>query len=100
MDVFPQQPVIPSWMAGCSCVLFATLFVGSLYLFPAKASDYLKALRSNPQQNEKSSSEMRLDRDNPLVIKQRIKGILFTSLMVTIYLWLVFSFYGIIPSDQ
>ncbi|KAF9973749.1 hypothetical protein BGZ73_002990 [Actinomortierella ambigua] len=42
----------------------------------------------------------RLDRDHPLVIKRRFKGILLTSVIVPIYLWFVFSTSGAIPTDQ
>jgi hypothetical protein len=97
--MLPLQPVIPPWVAGSSCVFFATLFVGSLYLFPVKkqtpAGSHTSDLRHHV-----SSHQARLDRDHPLVIKQRIKGIFVTSILVTLYLWIVFSISGAIPSDQ
>ncbi|KAF9156896.1 hypothetical protein BG015_010831 [Linnemannia schmuckeri] len=78
--MLPFQSVIPPWVAGCSCVFFASLFVGSLYLFPVK-----KQAPTGIHASDRS--QQRLDRDHPLVIKQRIKGIIFTSVSVTIYLW-------------
>lgn len=91
--MLPFESVVPSWVAGCSCVFFATLFVGSLYLFPVKK----QASTGNHAPNR---SQQRLDRDHPLIIKQRIKGIVLTSVLVTLYLWVVFSISGAIPSDQ
>ncbi|KAF8930193.1 hypothetical protein BGZ47_000702, partial [Haplosporangium gracile] len=91
--MLPFQSAIPPWVAGCSCVFFASLFVGSLYLFPVK-----KQAATGIHASDRS--QQRLDRDHPLVIKQRIKGIIFTSVLVTVYLWVVFSISGAIPSDQ
>ncbi|KAH7046516.1 hypothetical protein BKA57DRAFT_78544 [Linnemannia elongata] len=91
--MLPFESVIPTWIAGCSCVFFATLFVGSLYLFPVKK-------QASTGNHAPDRFQQRLDRDHPLVIKQRIKGIVLTSLLVTLYLWVVFSISGAIPSDQ
>ncbi|KAF9539668.1 hypothetical protein EC957_005128 [Mortierella hygrophila] len=91
--MLPFESAIPAWVAGCSCIFFATLFVGSLYLFPVK--------KQAPTGNHATDrSQQRLDRDHPLVIKQRIKGIVLTSVLITLYLWVVFSISGAIPFDQ
>ncbi|KAG9062905.1 CAAX prenyl protease [Linnemannia hyalina] len=91
--MLPFESAIPPWVAGCSCIFFATLFVGSLYLFPVK--------KQAPTGNHAPDrSQQRLDRDHPLVIKQRIKGIVLTSVLITLYLWVVFSISGAIPFDQ
>ncbi|KAK3816881.1 MAG: hypothetical protein J3R72DRAFT_45751 [Linnemannia gamsii] len=98
--MLPFQSVIPPWVAGCSCVFFATIFVGSLYLFPVKKQVPAWGNLSDLRDRNQAHPQVRLDRDHPLVIKQRIKGIFFTSVLVTIYLWVVFSLSGAIPSDQ
>ncbi|KAF9159378.1 hypothetical protein DFQ26_006603 [Actinomortierella ambigua] len=56
-----------------------------------------------PYQNSSTipiPQQPRLDRDHPLVIKRRFKGILLTSIVVPFYLWFVFSISGAIPTDQ
>ncbi|KAG0302613.1 hypothetical protein BGZ98_007356 [Dissophora globulifera] len=42
----------------------------------------------------------KLDRDHPLVIKQRLKGLALTSVLVPVYLWWLFKFTDAVPSDQ
>ncbi|KAG0374074.1 CAAX prenyl protease, partial [Mortierella sp. AD032] len=42
----------------------------------------------------------KLDRNHPLVIKQRFKGIALTCCVVPIYLWWLFKFSGTISSDE
>ncbi|KAF9958410.1 hypothetical protein BGZ72_000398 [Mortierella alpina] len=41
----------------------------------------------------------KLDRDHPLVIVQRFKGILLTSFLVPLYLWWLLTFSGAMPAD-
>ncbi|KAF8956096.1 hypothetical protein BGZ52_000216, partial [Haplosporangium bisporale] len=40
-----------------------------------------------------------MDRDHPLVIQQRFKGILLTSILAIMYLWCMFAYTGAIPTD-
>ncbi|KAF9428386.1 hypothetical protein BGZ94_002564 [Podila epigama] len=83
------NPVIPSWLAGISCVLFTVMFVGSLYVIP----------RGRVPEDKPAWHNLRMDRDHPLVIQQRFKGILLTSVLSTIFLWFVFAYTGAIPID-
>ncbi|KAF8936317.1 hypothetical protein BGZ47_009564, partial [Haplosporangium gracile] len=48
----------------------------------------------SPVENQK------LDRNHPLVIKQRFKGIALTCFIVPFYLWWLFRFSGIISTDE
>ncbi|KAI8363213.1 hypothetical protein B0O80DRAFT_8661 [Mortierella sp. GBAus27b] len=95
-----QQGLISPWVAGTSCVLFAALFVGSLYMFPVVSRSSKMAQSSSNNPSPSSVPSPRLDRDHPLVIQQRIKGIAATMVIVPIYLWILFSISGAIPSDM
>ncbi|KAF9579058.1 CAAX prenyl protease [Lunasporangiospora selenospora] len=58
---------------------------------------------TNHSSNNDSWSHLdlaKLDRDHPLVIIHRSKGILLTLILVPIYLWWIFGLEGIFPSDQ
>ncbi|KAG0325499.1 hypothetical protein BG000_001775 [Podila horticola] len=87
--MLPLTPVIPSWLAGVSCVLFTVMFVGSLYIIPLG-----KVPADKPEWLRKT-----MDRDHPLVIQQRFKGILLTSILAILYLWCTFAYIGAIPTD-
>ncbi|KAG0018596.1 hypothetical protein BGZ81_010166 [Podila clonocystis] len=87
--MLPHIPVIPSWLAGVSCVLFTVMFVGSLYVIPLG-----KVPADKPEWLHKT-----MDRDHPLVIQQRFKGILLTSILTILYLWCTFAYTGAIPTD-
>lgn len=65
------------------------MFVGSLYVIPLG-----KVPADKPEWLHKT-----MDRDHPLVIKQRFKGILLTSILAIIYLWCIFVYTGAIPTD-
>ncbi|KAF9157696.1 hypothetical protein BGX20_003773, partial [Mortierella sp. AD010] len=99
MPSFSHEP-IPSWLAGISCVLFTVLFVGSLYVFPlAKVSPDSQSSGSATTGATDNYKQQRLDRDHPLVIAQRFKGIALTMVLVPTYLWVVFSYMGVFPPD-
>ncbi|KAF9088137.1 hypothetical protein BGX27_002749, partial [Mortierella sp. AM989] len=46
-----------------------------------------------------SSDSQKLDRNHPLVILQRFKGLMLTCLVVPFYLWWLFKLTGAIPAD-
>ncbi|KAG9320692.1 hypothetical protein KVV02_002922 [Mortierella alpina] len=95
-----SQRYFSSTFAGVSCVAFTVVFVGSLYVFPVK--DTAAGSRSNKstQENEDRSSEQSvLDRNHPLVIQQRCKGILLSSVVIPVYLWVVLSAVGVLSPD-
>ncbi|KAG0288163.1 hypothetical protein BGZ96_008032 [Linnemannia gamsii] len=48
----------------------------------------------SPVENQK------LDRNHPLVIKQRLKGVALTCIVVPFYLWWLFEFSGAISTEQ
>ncbi|KAF9540433.1 CAAX prenyl protease [Mortierella hygrophila] len=56
--------------------------------------DQESARFQSPVENQK------LDRNHPLVIKQRFKGIALTCFVVPFYLWWLFTFSGAISTDQ
>ncbi|KAG0071791.1 CAAX prenyl protease [Linnemannia elongata] len=56
--------------------------------------DQESARFQSPVENQK------LDRNHPLVIKQRFKGIALTCFVVPFYLWWLFMFSGAISTDQ
>lgn len=100
MQSFHQEP-IPSWLAGVSCVLFAAMFVGSLYVIPlAKIAPASQSPSNTASATQNNFRRQKLDRDHPLVIQQRIKGITLTMILVPVYLWIIFSFSGVLPSDS
>lgn len=78
-------PVISPWLAAISCVLITMLLIGSFFLFPL------------PKEASEGSKQ-RLDRDHPLVIHRRFKGIFLTSTLVPIYLWWILNWSGALPS--
>jgi hypothetical protein len=78
-------PVVSPWLAAVSCVLITMLLVGSLFFFPLP-------------QDAPDSTKQRLDRDHPLVIYRRFKGILLTSVLVPIYLWFLLNWSGALSS--
>ncbi|KAG9326356.1 hypothetical protein KVV02_003707 [Mortierella alpina] len=55
--------------------------------------DQTNARYQSPVDNQK------LDRDHPLVIVQRFKGILLTCFLVPLYLWWLLTFSGAMPTD-
>ncbi|KAI7820851.1 hypothetical protein BC939DRAFT_218661 [Gamsiella multidivaricata] len=97
MNSFHQGLILP-WLAGISSVLFAVLFVSFLYLFPLPA--HATKAPSSPSPQHIYQIQRPLDRDHPLVIQQRIKGILLTMIVVPVYLWIVFTSTGVFPVDM
>ncbi|KAF9088846.1 hypothetical protein BGX29_012358 [Mortierella sp. GBA35] len=98
------DPTIAPWLAASSCVGFTILFVGSLYVFPAESAKGKLARQAREHGNSTSAKpevaihphsysqydeeqqarfqspveNQKLDRNHPLVIKQRFKGIALT----------------------
>ncbi|KAI8595530.1 hypothetical protein EDD21DRAFT_390997 [Dissophora ornata] len=96
-----HQGLISPWLAGVSCVLFTVLFVGSLFVFPIRttAEDSMPSTGSSPESSQRTHHRQAMDRDHPLVIQQRLKGITLTMILAPLYLWIVLSFSGTLPSD-
>ncbi|KAI1313441.1 hypothetical protein EDD11_002548 [Mortierella claussenii] len=55
--------------------------------------------RASQMLQSPATADKKLDRDHPLVIQQRFKGILLTCFVVPLYLWWMFRLTASIPSD-
>ena len=98
-----SQPYFSSSFAGLSCVAFTVFFVASLYVFPIKkntaSGSGSKSSKSTLPNEDRNGEQSVMDRNHPLVIQQRCKGILLSSVVIPIYLWVVFSVFGVLSPD-
>ncbi|KAF9949551.1 hypothetical protein BGZ72_008690 [Mortierella alpina] len=98
-----SQPYFSSSFAGLSCVAFTVFFVTSLYVFPIKkntaSGSGSKSSKSTLPNEDRNGEQSVMDRNHPLVIQQRCKGILLSSVVIPIYLWVVFSVFGVLSPD-
>ncbi|KAF9283699.1 hypothetical protein BGZ68_005206 [Mortierella alpina] len=95
-----SQPYFSSSFAGLSCVVFTLVFVGSLYVFPIKnTASGSRSNKSTLENEDRNGERSVLDRNHPLVIQQRCKGILLSCVVIPIYLWVAFSAVGVLSPD-